>query len=180
MHQTLNIVLVEPVIPQNTGAIARLCACTGTILHLIHPLGFKTDEASVKRAGLDYWEHVTVKEHANWEAFVKAEKPKTLFFFSKFAQKSYTKAEYQRDSYLIFGNETKGLSKTLHEQYSKDFFQIPMFTHIVRSLNLSQSAAVITYEALRQTNMLSEIESEADKKFVEYAQGQNFSEIHGE
>jgi len=180
MHQSLNIVLVEPVIPQNTGAIARLCACTGTTLHLVHPLGFKTDETSVKRAGLDYWEHVTVKEHASWEEFVKTETPKSLFFFSKFAQKSYTSAKYMRDSYLIFGNETKGLSKNLHELYSQDFFQIPMFTHIVRSLNLSQSAAVITYEALRQTDKLSEIEIEADKKFVEYSQGQNFSEIHGE
>lgn len=178
MHQSLNIVLVEPVIPQNTGAIARLCACTGSTLHLIHPLGFKTDEASVKRAGLDYWEHVKVIEHVNWEAFIQSEKPTSLFFFSKFAQKSYTKAQYQHDSYLIFGNETKGLEKSLHERYSNDFFQIPMFTHIVRSLNLSQSAAVITYEALRQTDRLSEIAIEADKKFVEYAQGESFSEIH--
>lgn len=145
-----HIVLYQPVIPQNTGSIARLCACTGAELHLIKPLGFDVDEASVRRAGLDYWPHVKVTTYENWNDFVKIQSPEHLFFYSKFSTVPYTKAEYPLQSYLVFGSETKGLPDDLREDYPKSFFKIPMRTNIVRSLNLSQSAAIVVYEALRQ------------------------------
>src|SRR4051812_36839258 len=116
MAQTpFHVVLYEPVIPQNTGSIARLCACTGAVLHLIHPLGFQVDAKAVKRAGLDYWPHVDVRNHENWDKFLEAEKPRELFFFSKFATEGYQKIQFPRSSYLVFGSETKGLPPFLHE-----------------------------------------------------------------
>lgn len=145
-----NIVLYEPVIPQNTGSIARLCACTGAALHLIHPLGFKVDEASVKRAGLDYWPHVEVHEHRDWNAFLDGERPERLAFFSKFSGKDYVDAPLSPPAYLVFGSESSGLPEHLWKARQSDFFRIPMRTHLVRSLNLSQAAAVVLYEALRQ------------------------------
>ncbi len=145
-----HIVLYQPVIPQNTGSIARLCACTGSHLHLIHPLGFDTSSARVKRAGLDYWDHVAKTEHADWEAFLATQQPRHLFFLSKKATKSFTEVSYPEDSYLVLGSETQGLPDTLHAQYAERFFQIPMRTNLVRSLNLAQAAAVVVYEALRQ------------------------------
>jgi tRNA (cytidine/uridine-2'-O-)-methyltransferase len=147
-----HIVLYQPVIPQNTGSIARLCACTGAQLHLIHPLGFRTDEASVKRAGLDYWDHVAVREHESWEAFLEKEKPARLAFLSKFSTRPYTEIKWELPIHLIFGSETKGLPKRLHESHPGEFFQVPMRTHLVRSLNLSQCAALVLYEGLRQDN----------------------------
>lgn len=146
----VHLVLHEPVIPQNTGSIARLCACTGTVLHLIHPLGFQVDEASVKRAGLDYWPYVEIKEHASWNAFLETEKPEHFYFFSKFSKVLYTEAQYEGPSYLVFGSETKGLPESLHEKFPERFFKVPMRTNLVRSLNLAQCAAVVTYEVLRR------------------------------
>ncbi|MBI4405564.1 MAG: tRNA (cytidine(34)-2'-O)-methyltransferase [Deltaproteobacteria bacterium] len=148
----LHIVLYQPVIPQNTGSIARLCACTGATLHLIHPLGFKTDEASVKRAGLDYWPYVGVREHENWDAFLQNEQPTDLRFFSKFSNQDYSKADFPLPCYLVFGNETKGLPALMREKYASQLFKIPMRTHLVRSLNLAQCTAIALYEALRQNN----------------------------
>ena len=145
-----NLVLYQPVIPQNTGSIARLCACTGASLHLIHPLGFRVDEASVKRAGLDYWPHVEISNHASWENFLTTEEPQSLFFFSKFATQSYFKACFPKPVYLVFGSETKGLPENLHETFSEQFLKIPMRTNLVRSLNLSQSASIVLYEVMRQ------------------------------
>lgn len=145
-----HLVLYEPVIPQNTGSIARLCACTGAALHLIHPLGFKVDEASVKRAGLDYWPHVALSEHENWDAFLEKEAPETLFFFSKFATRPYFGVELNKPVYLVFGSETKGLPEAIHSRYADQLLKIPMRTHLVRSLNLAQSASIVLYEALRQ------------------------------
>jgi tRNA (cytidine/uridine-2'-O-)-methyltransferase len=138
------------VIPQNTGSIARLCACIGATLHLIHPLGFSTDEAAVKRAGLDYWDFVDVKEYLNFEDFLKKNNPEHLYFFSKFSNKIYTQTSYQTPCYLVMGSETKGLPKEIHERYSEQLYKIPMRTEVVRSLNLAQAAAVVAYEALRQ------------------------------
>jgi tRNA (cytidine/uridine-2'-O-)-methyltransferase len=150
VEEKFHVVLYQPVIPQNTGSIARLCACTGAVLHLIHPLGFRTDAASVKRAGLDYWPHVGVREHADWDAFIAAEQPANLFFLSKLATASFADIRYSMPVYLVFGSETKGLPDFLRERYPQGFLRIPMRTHLVRSLNLSQSAAVVLYEALRQ------------------------------
>ncbi len=151
-----NVVLYQPLIPQNTGSIARLCACTGATLHLIHPLGFRTDEASVKRAGLDYWDHVAILQHESWEAFVEKYPQGPFFFFSKFSGRSLYSTSLPKGSYLIFGNESKGLPETLHTKYRENFLQIPMRTHLVRSLNLSQSAAVVLYEGLRQIGFLGD------------------------
>jgi tRNA (cytidine/uridine-2'-O-)-methyltransferase len=145
-----HIVLHQPVIPQNTGSIARLCACTGSVLHLIHPLGFSTDAAKVKRAGLDYWEHVDIREHADWQAFLAKEQPKALYFFSKKATRPFSQVSFPKATYLVLGSETEGLPESIHEQYSEQLLQIPMRTHLVRSLNLAQAAAVVLYEALRQ------------------------------
>lgn len=145
-----HVVLHQPVIPQNTGSIARLCACTGAALHLIHPLGFKTDEASVARAGLDYWEHVQIIEHQDWAEFLDNQQPERLFFLSKVAAREIYDVKLQPPTYLVFGSESKGLPPEFHEKYSDRLFKIPMRTHLVRSLNLAQAAAVVLYEALRQ------------------------------
>lgn len=153
----LNIVLYQPVIPQNTGSIARLCACTGATLHLIHPLGFQVDEASVKRAGLDYWPHVDVRNHDSWEAFIEKEQPKYLTLYSKFATKPYTQNTYEVPAYLVFGSETKGLPPELHKAYASSLYKIPMRTSIVRSLNLAQSAAIVLYEVIRQQELSDQL-----------------------
>jgi len=150
----IHIVLVQPLIPQNTGAIARLCACTGVTLHLIHPLGFRTDEASVRRAGLDYWPHVAIREHSSWETFLTAEQPEEFHFFSTKADRGMYDVRYGHRPFLVFGNESHGLPAKIHEAYAGRFVLIPMRTHLVRSLNLSQSAAIATYEALRQNGHL--------------------------
>jgi tRNA (cytidine/uridine-2'-O-)-methyltransferase len=147
---SVHIVLFEPVIPQNTGSIARLCACTGATLHLIRPLGFSIDEKAVRRAGLDYWPHVDVRDHENWDHFLESEDPKALHFLSKFAERSYVDIEFSPPLYIVFGSETKGLPPWMWERYPERFFTIPMRTHLVRSLNLSQAVAVVAYEALRQ------------------------------
>ncbi|NBX93593.1 MAG: tRNA (cytidine(34)-2'-O)-methyltransferase [Proteobacteria bacterium] len=147
-----NLVLYEPVIPQNTGSIARLCACTGAALHLIHPLGFQVDEASVRRAGLDYWPFVKVVNHADWDAFMRAETPENIFFFSKWGTKSFWKESFPPPVYLVFGSETKGLPDSLRERFPGYFLKIAMRTDIVRSLNLAQAAAIVLYEALRQSD----------------------------
>ena len=148
--QSFHVVLFRPVIPQNTGSIARLCACTGAVLHLIHPLGFSTDDAAVRRAGLDYWPHVDVRHHDDWDAFIANENPAQLFFFSKFSRTSYTSRPLPEGSYFVFGSETSGLPDSLREKYPDGFLQVPMRTNLVRSLNLAQCAAVVLYEALRQ------------------------------
>jgi tRNA (cytidine/uridine-2'-O-)-methyltransferase len=119
-------------------------------LHLIHPLGFQTDAARVNRAGLDYWEHVDIREHTDWAHFLESEKPTELFFFSKKAHKSFGQASLPLGSYLVLGSETKGLPEEWFPLYPDRFLQIPMRTHLVRSLNLAQAAAVVLYEALRQ------------------------------
>lgn len=164
-----NIVLYEPVIPQNTGSIARLCACTGATLHLIRPLGFKTDAASVKRAGLDYWPHVKMFEYENWSEFFDERKPSLFFLLSKFATRSYFDAKFYPDSYLVFGSETKGLPESLRNQWPSHCYQIPMRTHVVRSLNLAQSAAIVLYEAIRQNevNLASQMGRGPSKDFCQ-------------
>ncbi len=152
LPESFHIVLCQPVIPQNTGSIARLCACTGAVLHLIHPLGFQVDAAAVKRAGLDYWPHVDIREHVSWGKFLETENPARdrLFLFSKCATTSFVEANLKPPTYLVLGNETQGLPEPLWEEYRDRFFKIPMRTHLVRSLNLSQAAAVVLYEGLRQ------------------------------
>lgn len=148
----LQVVLVEPKIPPNTGNIARLCAATGSILHLVEPLGFSITDASLKRAGLDYWDSVEIKFHESWEAFRKSVPPEaSLSFFSTKGTRPHTAFSYRPGSYLIFGSETSGLPREiLEEQPSNLIALLPMSFQSVRSLNLASSAAIAVYEALRQ------------------------------
>ncbi len=145
-----NIVLYEPEIPQNTGNIARTCACTGTALHLIEPLGFDLSESSIKRAGLDYWDKVTVVRYKNFDDFLEKNKGANCYFLSKKVKTPYTDIEFKDGDFLVFGKETKGLPDVLLEKYAEKSLRIPMRDG-VRCLNLSNSAAIVLYEALRQT-----------------------------
>ena len=145
----VNIVLVEPEIPQNTGNIARTCAATGSVLHLIEPLGFDISASAVKRAGLDYWDLVEVKDYVNLEDFFARNDVKQMWCLSTKAPKSYTEATYEDGCYLFFGKETKGLPEDFLSEHYKQCVRIPMRPE-ARSLNLSNAVAITVFEALRQ------------------------------
>ncbi len=149
----IHVVLVNPEIHWNTGNVGRTCLATGATLHLIEPLGFSLDEREVKRAGLDYWEHVDLHVWPNWEAF-EHELPRLgePYFFSTKATRLYWEARFasQGDTVLIFGRETGGLPFELHESYGDRFLAMPIASELVRSLNLSTSVALAVYEVLRQ------------------------------
>ena len=145
----LNIVMVEPEIPQNTGNIARTCAATGATLHLVEPLGFSIDEKHVKRAGLDYWQYLNLKTYKNLDEFMKINKDKKMFFATTKADKTYCDVCYEDDCFIVFGKETKGLPEPLLKENYEKCIRIPM-TLGSRSLNLSNSVAIVLYEALRQ------------------------------
>ncbi|OKY75265.1 MAG: tRNA (uridine(34)/cytosine(34)/5-carboxymethylaminomethyluridine(34)-2'-O)-methyltransferase TrmL [Desulfobulbaceae bacterium DB1] len=145
-----NIVLVEPEIPPNTGSIARLCGATDTILHLIRPLGFSTDDKQLKRAGLDYWQYVTIKYWDSLDQFLEAQDETTLYFLSKKVDRPYTKAVFHPGDFLIFGKETKGLPEEILRLYHDRCFSLPMSNPHIRSLNLAMAAGIVLYEALRQ------------------------------
>ncbi|NIQ12106.1 MAG: tRNA (cytidine(34)-2'-O)-methyltransferase [Gammaproteobacteria bacterium] len=152
---TFHIVLIEPEIPPNTGNIARLCGATGTILHLVGKLGFSIDDKQLKRAGLDYWDAVDVKQWQNLDA-LKNEFPQGRFWYtSKKASQSHTQADFRPGDFLVFGKETLGLPEELLEQHSEFSIRIPIKSPVVRSLNLSTAAGIILYEALRQTGQLA-------------------------
>lgn len=145
----INIVLHEPEIPQNTGNISRTCAATGASLHLIEPLGFEINDARLKRAGLDYWQYLDLHYYKDIEEFYKKNKGGAFYYFSTKAPRSYTEINYPDNCYLIFGKETKGLPEELLEKNLDYCVRIPMLEDI-RSLNLSNSAAIAVYEVLRQ------------------------------
>lgn len=145
----LNIVLVEPEIPQNCGNIARTCAATGARLHLVHPLGFDVSEKAVKRAGLDYWHLVEVFEYENLEDFFRKNRVEQMWCLSTKAPRSYTEAAFRDECYLFFGKETKGLPEDFLEEHRGDCIRLPMRQE-ARSLNLSNAVAITVYEALRQ------------------------------
>lgn len=149
---TNHIVLYEPVIPANTGNIARTCAATDTPLHLIEPLGFKTDDRQLKRAGLDYWHDVEIYQHKNLEAFMESIGDKKLYLITKFADRVYSDVDYTADEdvYFMFGKETTGLPEAFMKEHEENCLRIPMNDEHVRSLNLSNTACMIVYEALRQ------------------------------
>ena len=146
---TLNIVLVEPEIPQNTGNIARTCAATGTRLHIIEPMGFKIDDRKLKRAGLDYWHLLDITYYKNLDDFFEKNKNGQFRFFTTKAQHKHTDVEYSDDTFLFFGKETKGLPEELLLEHPDECVRIPMIDD-ARSLNLSNSVAIGVYEALRQ------------------------------
>lgn len=150
----INIVMVEPEIPQNTGNIARTCAITGAKLHLVHPLGFSIDEKSLKRAGLDYWDKLDIEEHDSLDEFLKKYKPEenNMFFATTKGKTKYTDIDYSKmdEVFVLYGKETKGLPEWLLKKYlNTKTIRIPMLPTL-RSLNLSNSVAIITYEILRQ------------------------------
>ena len=149
----INIVLYQPEIPPNTGNIARTCAITGTKLHLIKPLGFSIDDKYVKRAGLDYWHLLDLEIHESLEIFLEKYGNKKLFLSTTKGAKSYAKVDYTDDCFIVFGKETAGLPESIHNRYKENRIKIPMRNiEAARSLNLSNSVAIVLYEALRQLN----------------------------
>lgn len=148
---TLNIVLFEPEIPQNTGNIARTCAATGCNLHLIKPLGFSVSDKYLKRAGLDYWNLVNITYYDDFEKFKKIIGNEKVFIATTKESRYYTDVIYIDDCYIMFGKETKGLPDYIHNEYLDTRIKIPMIDNVhARSLNLANSANIIMYEALRQ------------------------------
>ncbi|NWL88357.1 MULTISPECIES: tRNA (uridine(34)/cytosine(34)/5-carboxymethylaminomethyluridine(34)-2'-O)-methyltransferase TrmL [unclassified Paenibacillus] len=145
----LHIVLVEPEIPANTGNIARTCAATGAHLHLVRPLGFRTDDKTMKRAGLDYWYAVNIEYHDSFREVEEKYAGSRFFFATTKAKQYYTDLEFRDGDFLVFGKETKGLAPEILEANPDTLMKMPM-SNKVRSLNLSNSAAIIVYEALRQ------------------------------
>ncbi len=145
----LNIVLVEPEIPQNTGNIARTCAATGARLHIVKPMGFAIDDKKLKRAGLDYWYLLDLTYYENIDEFFEKNRDGKFFFFTTKAQRTHSDVEYTDKSFLIFGKETKGLPEELLLEHPEECVRIPMIDD-ARSLNLSNAVAIGTYEALRQ------------------------------
>jgi tRNA (cytidine/uridine-2'-O-)-methyltransferase len=151
MPHDLNVVLVEPEIPQNTGSIGRLCLATGTTLHLVEPLGFEITHAKLKRAGLDYWEHLKVRTHASLPEFLKSIPPGAQkVFFTKKAGHTLFECDFAPGAFLIFGCETMGLPDEIVNAYPTDCTRIPMYDARVRSLNLANAASIALYEAIRQ------------------------------
>ena len=147
----LNIVLVEPQIPQNTGNVARTCAATGARLHLVEPMGFRVDDAKLKRAGLDYWHLLDITYYENLDDFFEKNKDGHFFYFSTKATKIYSDAEYPDNSYLVFGKETAGLPEDLLFENPEKCVRLPMIDNsAARSLNLSNTVAIGVYEVLRQ------------------------------
>lgn len=147
----VNVVLVEPEIPMNTGNIARTCAATRSKLHLIRPLGFDISDKAVKRAGLDYWPMVDLQVYDNLEEFFAQHPAPDLWLATTKAPRSYTQASFRPDCYLFFGKETAGLPEYLRAKYAQRCIRIPMRSD-ARSLNLANSVAILVYEALRQTD----------------------------
>jgi tRNA (cytidine/uridine-2'-O-)-methyltransferase len=146
----LQVALIQPQIPPNTGNIARLCAATDVALHLIEPLGFSIDDADLKRAGLDYWGDVDLWRHPDWFAFRDAMDRSRCLYFSAKAERSYWDAPYRSNSCLVFGSETDGMPLRILEKHPERCFTIPMPGR-VRSLNLATAVGIVLYEALRQT-----------------------------
>ena len=151
---SLNIVLYEPEIPFNTGAISRTCALTHTKLHLIEPLGFSISDKAVKRAGLDYWPYVDLTVYKNYEEFLDKNREGRLFFASTKSSHIYTDVKYEDGDYLVFGPETRGLPEDVIFSDRGTNIRIPMIGELKRSLNLSNSVSIVLYEALRQVNFL--------------------------
>ncbi len=147
----MDVVLINPQIPQNTGSIARTCAATHTPLHLVGKLGFDISEKAVRRAGLDYWPHVELYQHQNWSAYYNQHKPANVWLLSKFGRKIYYAAEFGPKDALVFGCETKGLGQEFLELFPSDnILQIPINCPAIRSLNLSNAVAIVLYESRRQ------------------------------
>ncbi|MDO4343619.1 MAG: tRNA (uridine(34)/cytosine(34)/5-carboxymethylaminomethyluridine(34)-2'-O)-methyltransferase TrmL [Eubacteriales bacterium] len=145
----MNIVLLEPEIPANTGNIGRTCVATGTRLHLIEPLGFRLNEKALRRAGMDYWDKLDVVRYINFEDFLEKNPGAKIYMATTKAEKTYTQVKYEPDCYLMFGKESAGIPEEILLKYRETAVRIPMLEDI-RSLNLGNSVAIVLYEALRQ------------------------------
>ncbi len=150
----MNIVLLEPEIPSNTGNIGRTCVAAGARLHLIEPLGFRLNEKSIQRAGMDYWEHLDVTRYVNFEEFLKKNGHPKIYMATTKAKRNYTDVFFEEDAFLMFGKESAGIPEEILLDYEETCIRIPMLEEI-RSLNLSNSVAIVLYEALRQQNFES-------------------------
>lgn len=148
----LNIVLIEPEIPNNTGNIGRLCLAVGANLHLVKPYGFELSNSRLKRAGLDYWQHIEVQEYENASDFFSQHQEAHMVFLSSHASKGYWDIEFEDDIFLVFGKESKGLGSEILEKNKNKLFKIPLHSDKIRSINLANAVAVVAYEGLRQIN----------------------------
>ena len=156
----LNIVLLEPEIPANTGNIGRTCVAAGTRLHLIEPLGFRLDEKNLRRAGMDYWKELDVSIYADYHDFLDKNSGGKIYMATTKAERAYTEVSYEPDAYIMFGKESAGIPEEILVDYEKTCIRIPMFPEI-RSLNLSNAVAIVLYEALRQQNF-AQLQLEGD------------------
>lgn len=147
---SLNIVLIEPEIPNNTGNIGRLALASGSRLHLVKPFGFEIDDTRLKRAGLDYWQHLDLHIYESIDDFFSKNKNKQMVFLSSHGHKEHWDIPFTDDLFLIFGKESVGLPKSLIEEHSKNVFKIPLYSQHVRSLNLANAVSVVIYEGLKQ------------------------------
>lgn len=145
----LNIVLIEPEIPNNTGNIGRLALGSGSHLHLVKPFGFQIDDSRLKRAGLDYWPHLSVTYYDNVDAFFKINKDKNMAFLSSHGSKKHWDIPFQDDMFLVFGKESAGLSKSIIEANTNKLYKIPLYSEHVRSLNLANAVSIVVYEGLK-------------------------------
>jgi len=146
---SLNIVLFEPEIPNNTGNIGRLALASGSNLHLVKPLGFEINDTRLKRAGLDYWQHVSVTMYESIDEFFIKNKDKKIVFLSSHGTKDYWSIDFEDDMFLIFGKESVGLPKHLIETHSDKLFKIPLYSEHIRSLNLANAVSIVVYEGLK-------------------------------
>lgn len=147
----INIVLHQPEIPANTGNIGRTCVATGSRLHLIEPLGFRLNEKEIKRAGMDYWEHLDVRRYVNYEAFLEENKGAKIWYATTKAKQTYSEVCFEENDYIMFGKESAGIPEEILVDNEECCIRIPMLEEI-RSLNLSNSVAIVLYEALRQNH----------------------------
>ncbi|TCD06232.1 tRNA (cytidine(34)-2'-O)-methyltransferase [Erythrobacteraceae bacterium CFH 75059] len=147
----LSIVLVQPEIPGNTGAVGRTCVALDAELVLIHPLGFEITDARVKRSGLDYWPHVRLAEYASWDLFIAARQPRDdqMFLFEEHASRSFFEPDYPEDAVLVFGGETRGIPHAVWGRFPGRQFRLPMCSPHIRSLNLANTVAAAAYQAVR-------------------------------
>ena len=148
----LNIVLIEPEIPNNTGNIGRLALASGSHLHLVKPFGFEINDTRLKRAGLDYWQHLSVTFYESIDDFFEINKDKNMSLLSSHGTKNHWEIPFENDMFLIFGKEFVGLPKTIIEKYSDKLFKIPLYSEHVRSLNLANAVSIVVYEGLKHLN----------------------------